>query len=134
MGIKKQNRLERTRRDRRTKSRTPFKGNRHTSSLNDGVSSQAQEDVIPGDEANAIQLDSSSAISASAKKLRLSIGKYIDVIDDVNPHEPTLDSGYVLFDVNNFMKCISDIGKCQNCAADVTVMHQIDKNKFLPLV
>ena len=64
MGNKKQNRLERTR-------RTPFKGNRHTSSLK--VCSQAQEEVIPGDEANAIELDSSPAISASAKKLRLSI-------------------------------------------------------------
>ena len=63
MGNKKQNRLERTR-------RTPFKGNRHTSSLKDGVSSQAQEKVIPSDEANAIELDSSPAISASAKKLR----------------------------------------------------------------
>ena len=67
MGNKKQNRLERTR-------RTPFKGNRHTSSLKDGVSSQAQEEVIPGDEANAIELDSSPAISASAKKLRLCRG------------------------------------------------------------
>ena len=74
MGNEKQNRLERTRKDRRTKRRTPFKGNIHTSSLKDGVSSQAQEEVIPGDEANAIKLDSSPAISASAKKLRLFIG------------------------------------------------------------
>ena len=27
------------------------------------------------------------------------------------------------------MKCISDIGKCQNCGADVIVMHKIDENK-----
>ena len=129
MGNKKQKRLERARKDPTTKRRTPFKGNRHTSSLKDGVSSLAQEEVIPGDEANAIELDSSPAISASAKKLRLSIGRNIDVIDDVNPHEPTLDTGYVLFDVKILMKCISDIGKCQNCGADVTVMHQIDEKK-----
>ena len=129
MGNKKQNRLERTRKDPRTKRRTPFEGNRHTSGLKDGVSSQAQEEVIPVEEANAIELDSSPAISASARKLRLSIGHNIDGIDDVNPHEPTLDTGYVLFDVNIFMTCFSDIGKCQNCGADVTVMHQIDEKK-----
>ena len=79
--------------------------------MKDGVSSQAQEEVIPGDEANAIELGSCPAISASAKKLRLSKGQNIDVIDEVNPHEPTLDTGYVLFDLNISMKCISDIGK-----------------------
>ena len=72
MGNKKQNKLERTRKDPRTKRRTLFKGNKHTSSLKD--------------------------------------------------------------DVNISMKCISDIGKCQNCGADVIVMHQIDEKMFLPLV
>ena len=127
MGKKNQNRLERNRKAPRTKRRTLFEGNRHTSSLKDRVSSQAQEEVIPGDEANAVELDSSPAISASAMKLRLSIEwQNIDVSDDVNPHEPTLDTGYVLFELNIFMKLISDIGKCQNCGADVTVIHQIN--------
>ena len=133
MGNKKQS----TRKDPRTKKRTPFKGNRYTYRASSQAQEvvipgdEAQDVVIPGDEANTVDDSSPPAISASAKKLRLSVeGQYIDVIDDVNSsNEPTLDNGYVLFDISIFINLISDVGKCQNCGADVTAIHQIDGKK-----
>ena len=53
MGNKKQS----TRKDPRTKKRTPFKGNRYTYR----ASSQAQEVVIPGDEAQDVVIPGDEA-------------------------------------------------------------------------
>ena len=143
MGNKKQS----TRKDPRTKKRTPFKGNRYTYRASSQAQEvvipgdeaqdvvipgdEAQDVVIPGDEANTVDDSSPPAISASANKLRLSVeGQYIDVIDAVNSsNEPTLDNGCVLFDISIFINLISDVGKCQNCGADVTAIHQIDGKK-----